>query len=363
MKRTNALSASTASRPSRRAMLCRRIKPSSPSYAVFPRSIIAAGGASAHIGPSLAGEGTGVGWASATARAYGGPVKVIARRRPLPFVAAILVVVALLASVVVRLGAPPRPSTSTARTAAIRNSGTSLGSAFKTIKAGMWALRYGGTLDVVGYDDYVYYEQMTGSQWFINGSASSPIVIRAHGYGSGSYVRPIVSGAKVVSRPGPGRVDAAQPDDLPEPLEDQLDDGHPGLRIVGQRVPPGADLRRRVAAAGPPARAPPGPASRRRRARSTGTARRCTCGSAAGGPRRARASTRTTTPSRSRTTRACSSPRARSTSRSTASTSGTRRWASASPATRSTAWPRTSTPATTTRWASTPRARTTRSGG
>ena len=31
------------------------------------------------------------------------------------------------------------------------NPGTSLGSAFKTIKAGLWALRYGGTLDVVGY--------------------------------------------------------------------------------------------------------------------------------------------------------------------------------------------------------------------
>jgi hypothetical protein len=84
------------------------------------------------------------------------------------------------------------------------NTGTSLGSAFKTVKAGMWALRYGGTLDVVGYDDYVYYEQMTGSQWFINGSATTPVVIRAYGYGSAGYVRPIVSGAKVVSRPGDG---------------------------------------------------------------------------------------------------------------------------------------------------------------
>ena len=28
------------------------------------------------------------------------------------------------------------------------NSGTSLGSALKTVKAGLWALRYGGTLEV-----------------------------------------------------------------------------------------------------------------------------------------------------------------------------------------------------------------------
>ncbi len=85
------------------------------------------------------------------------------------------------------------------------NPGTSLGSAFKTIKAGVWALRYGGTLDVVGYDDYVYYETMSASQWYMNGTATSPVVIRAYGYGTSGYVRPIISGAKVVSRPGDGR--------------------------------------------------------------------------------------------------------------------------------------------------------------
>jgi parallel beta-helix repeat protein len=85
------------------------------------------------------------------------------------------------------------------------NTGTSLGSAFKTVKAGIWAIRYGGTLDVVGYNDYVYYETMSGSQWYINGSASSPVVIQAYGYGTSGYVRPIISGAKVVSRPGQGR--------------------------------------------------------------------------------------------------------------------------------------------------------------
>ena len=52
------------------------------------------------------------------------------------------------------------------------NAGTSLAAALKTVKAGLWALRYGGTLNVVGYDDYVYYETMTASQWFISGSAA-----------------------------------------------------------------------------------------------------------------------------------------------------------------------------------------------
>ncbi|MFL5778149.1 MAG: hypothetical protein ACJ761_04315, partial [Chloroflexota bacterium] len=66
------------------------------------------------------------------------------------------------------------------------NAGTSLAAPFKTVKAGLWALRYGGRLDVVGYDDYVYREQMTGSQWFINGSAASPIIIQAHGYPTGT---------------------------------------------------------------------------------------------------------------------------------------------------------------------------------
>jgi hypothetical protein len=85
------------------------------------------------------------------------------------------------------------------------NAGTSSGAPLKTVKAGLWLVRYGGTLNVVGYDDYVYYEQTTQSQWFINGTSTSPIVIQAAGYDSGNYVRPIISGAKVVSRPGDGK--------------------------------------------------------------------------------------------------------------------------------------------------------------
>lgn len=95
-------------------------------------------------------------------------------------------------------------------------SGTSLSSAFKTIKAGMWATRYGGTLNVVGYNDYVYYETITGSQWFVNGSAAAPIVIQAYRYGSTGYVQPIVSGAKVVSRPGQGSWTRPNPTSYPD---------------------------------------------------------------------------------------------------------------------------------------------------
>jgi hypothetical protein len=85
------------------------------------------------------------------------------------------------------------------------NPGTSLALAFKTVKTGLWALRGGGTLDVVGYDDYVYYETMAGTNYFQNGTAATPVVIRAYNYGSAGYVRPIISGAKVVSVPGQGR--------------------------------------------------------------------------------------------------------------------------------------------------------------
>ncbi len=77
--------------------------------------------------------------------------------------------------------------------------------AFATVKRGLWEIRYGGRLEVKGYDDYVYHETLTESQWFINGTASTPIVIEAAGYGTGDYVRPIISGAKVVSRPGEQR--------------------------------------------------------------------------------------------------------------------------------------------------------------
>jgi parallel beta-helix repeat protein len=80
------------------------------------------------------------------------------------------------------------------------NAGT-LTAPFKTVRAGMWALRHGGTLNVMGYNDYVYYETNTTSQWLINGTATRPIIVQAYDYGSPRAIRPIVSGARVVKSP------------------------------------------------------------------------------------------------------------------------------------------------------------------
>ena len=81
------------------------------------------------------------------------------------------------------------------------NSGTSIGAAVKTLAAGMDLIRSSGRLEVVGYDDYVYYEAATRSYW-VGATQGNPAVIEAYGYGTPGYVRPIISGAMVVSRPG-----------------------------------------------------------------------------------------------------------------------------------------------------------------
>ena len=80
-------------------------------------------------------------------------------------------------------------------------SGTSLTSAVKTVAAGMNLIRSSGRLEVVGYDDYVYYETPTRSYW-VGATQANPAVIEAYGFGKSGYVRPIISGAKVISRPG-----------------------------------------------------------------------------------------------------------------------------------------------------------------
>ena len=79
-------------------------------------------------------------------------------------------------------------------------SGTSLTSAVKTVAAGMNLISHSGRLEVVGYDDYVYYETPTRSYW-VGATQANPAVIEAYGYGKTGYVRPIISGAMVVSRP------------------------------------------------------------------------------------------------------------------------------------------------------------------
>ena len=90
------------------------------------------------------------------------------------------------------------------------NAGTSLGAAFKTVSKGLAEIyregvgRVADRLLIVGYADYVYYEKNTSS-FYLPGTSSSPIIIEGYGYGSSGYVRPVISGATVVSRPGDTR--------------------------------------------------------------------------------------------------------------------------------------------------------------
>ena len=90
------------------------------------------------------------------------------------------------------------------------NDGTALSRAFKTVQKGLAEVyregvgRVADKVVIVGYSDYVYYEKMNGSV-YLNGNSASPIVIEGAGYGASGYVRPIISGAVVVSRPGDTR--------------------------------------------------------------------------------------------------------------------------------------------------------------
>jgi hypothetical protein len=116
--------------------------------------------------------------------------------------------------------------------------GRSLADAFKTVKRGLWEIRYGGRLEVVGYSDHVYRETMTESQWFINGSSDNPIVIQGFGYGTAGFVRPTISGALVVARPGSGlwtRPDpVAYPDVWSTPWSTAITGYQPGVRAHRQ---------------------------------------------------------------------------------------------------------------------------------
>ncbi|HYH91705.1 MAG TPA: right-handed parallel beta-helix repeat-containing protein [Candidatus Saccharimonadales bacterium] len=107
-------------------------------------------------------------------------------------------------------GASPRTLYVDGKHGSDSNGGTSLSSAFKTVGKGMREVyregvgRVADRLVIVGYKDYVYYETNTASV-YLNGTSSNPVVIEAAGYGTSGYVRPIISGAKVVSRPGDTR--------------------------------------------------------------------------------------------------------------------------------------------------------------
>jgi parallel beta helix pectate lyase-like protein/S-layer family protein len=88
------------------------------------------------------------------------------------------------------------------------HSGTSIGSAFKTIAKAALSLPAGSaagwTINVVGYTDYVYRERPVPPGWDRFGSSGAPIVFQASGYNGSSsgYVRPIVSGADAAPAAG-----------------------------------------------------------------------------------------------------------------------------------------------------------------
>ena len=84
------------------------------------------------------------------------------------------------------------------------NSGTSLTSAFRTLERALSLARDGGvTISVVGYDGFTYFETLE-KPYSMYGTSSSPVVIEGYRPPSGSFVRPTISGAKIVSRPGSG---------------------------------------------------------------------------------------------------------------------------------------------------------------
>lgn len=131
------------------------------------------------------------------------------RLRPALLIAAILVAATL--------AAPGASMAATSRTLYVdgkhgsdNNAGTSLSSAFKSVAKGLNSVYRSGVgrvadrVVVVGYSDYVYYERAARSV-FLPGTATAPIIIEGQGYGQTSYVRPIISGATVVSRPGDTR--------------------------------------------------------------------------------------------------------------------------------------------------------------
>ncbi|HUP54054.1 MAG TPA: right-handed parallel beta-helix repeat-containing protein [Methylomirabilota bacterium] len=96
------------------------------------------------------------------------------------------------------------------KTGSDSNAGTSPSAAFKTVAKGLaevyreGAGRVADRVAIKGYSDYVYYEKATGGH-YLPGTAATPIIIEGTGYGGTNYVRPIISGALVVSRPGDTR--------------------------------------------------------------------------------------------------------------------------------------------------------------
>ena len=96
------------------------------------------------------------------------------------------------------------------KTGSDSNDGMSPDAAFKTVAKGLAEVyregvgRVADRVEIAGYSDYVYYEKATGGH-YLPGTETTPITIEAKDYGVDGYVRPIISGALVVSRPGDTR--------------------------------------------------------------------------------------------------------------------------------------------------------------
>lgn len=85
------------------------------------------------------------------------------------------------------------------------NPGTSLASPLKTVKRALDMTNAAGTtVSVVGYGDYVYYEQLD-RPYKLPGTSTSPIVIEGYRPPTGTLIRPVISGALIVNRPGSTR--------------------------------------------------------------------------------------------------------------------------------------------------------------
>ena len=83
-----------------------------------------------------------------------------------------------------------------------RHTGTSLSAAFRTLERALAFARNGGvTISVVGYEGFTYYETLT-TPFSMYGTATSPVVIEGYRPPSGPFVRPTISGARIVSQPG-----------------------------------------------------------------------------------------------------------------------------------------------------------------
>lgn len=123
-------------------------------------------------------------------------------------VSAVLLLLAALAPVATH--AASRTLYVDGKTGSDSNAGTSPSAPFKTVAKGLAEVyregvgRIADRVEIKGYSDYVYYEKATGGH-YLPGTSSNPIVVEGSGYGTSGYVRPVISGAMVVSRPGDTR--------------------------------------------------------------------------------------------------------------------------------------------------------------